>query len=917
MDHTNHYNMARSPIQLDEGFSEDAHSQHGDDSMDESNGLVIGSNAHLEHISTLALTLSPSQKFGLIQTLAASLSTADLLVLHKTIGSLVYFDPVHYLPNELILEIFSHLSPRDLLTASTVSRPWRKRTQDEELWRHSFEREGWVLERSKLDEPEQLARRRGVEHAQHKLHTTRPGSLLERHGSRKRARNEAFSEDETQRAQHGEASVSKAAEVTGSEADTNMEGVEATSEVELAESAPSRASSSTDATSIDSRIEHKPSDGSAPDDAHDLVVSPSVFTKGSTKNPAKVSWPWLYKQRRRLESNWDAGKYTTFRLPHPDHEYEGHRECVYTIQHAGNDLVSGSRDKTIRCWHLNTQRLRIPELKGHEASVLCLQFDARTDEKHDIIVSGGSDNYVIVWRFSTGEILRKMTAPHTESVLNLRFDDRYLITCSKDKTIKIWNRHEITNTDPIIPARVLPLFADGPASLPPFTLLDTLYGHQAAVNAVQINDNIIVSASGDRTIKSWDIHSMKEGPSHRKSYTGHTKGIACVQFDGRRIVSGSSDNSVRIFDYDTTAEVACLDGHNNLVRTVQARFGDMDTVTNEELAEEAKEADRKFLKALDEGKQPVEPSRIRRQRNAGSSRPSDMLSYGTKIPPGGGGSRWSKIVSGSYDETIIIWKRDPNKAGKWRPNVRLHQGSMTIGSGNNRVRVNVGVTVNGAPLNMANPAAQGIQPAQAANAAHQAHMILQQAHNNLALANAALSDPAVTNASVLPQSQMTAVAAAQANLNQQLQIVASQQSAQGHAGASQAPTVTSHAEVAQGAPTTNVAPPNTQQTHVGANAPGPAHNGTAGAAGPATVNGAAQQAPAQAAAPQHHHHHGHHHHHHGHAHGHRSESNRVFKLQFDARRIIACSQNKVIVGWDFANGDKDLEWIGDWSRETN
>ena len=34
---------------------------------------------------------------------------------------------------------------------------------------------------------------------------------------------------------------------------------------------------------------------------------------------------------------------------------------------------------------------------------------------------------------------------------------------------------------------------------------------------------------------------------------------------------------------------------------------------------------------------------------------------------------------------------------------------------------------------------------------------------------------------------------------------------------------------------------------------------------------------------------------------------RVFKLQFDARRIICCSQTPVIIGWDFANGDAKIE----------
>jgi F-box and WD-40 domain protein 1/11 len=33
---------------------------------------------------------------------------------------------------------------------------------------------------------------------------------------------------------------------------------------------------------------------------------------------------------------------------------------------------------------------------------------------------------------------------------------------------------------------------------------------------------------------------------------------------------------------------------------------------------------------------------------------------------------------------------------------------------------------------------------------------------------------------------------------------------------------------------------------------------------------------------------------------------RVFKLQFDARRIICCSQTSIIVGWDFANGDEQI-----------
>ena len=308
--------------------------------------------------------------------------------------------------------------------------------------------------------------------------------------------------------------------------------------------------------------------------ANDFKLAPTLLQDSQTEDEARVSWAYLYKQRRLLGRNWDTGKYQMFRLPHPQFPEEGHDECVYTIQHAGEWLVSGSRDRTIRIWDLTTSRLRTGQpaiLKGHVASVLCLQFDASPE--NDLIVSGGSDSWVIIWRFSTGEIIKKLDQAHTESVLNLRFDHRYIVTCSKDKTIKIWNRHAITHDSPLIPTYVVNQFMDPLMGdfVKEYSLISTLTGHGAAVNAVMIHNDTIVSASGDRTIKAWNIKSGK----CEKQFLGHTKGIACVQFDGRRIVSGSSDETVRIFDRATGAEVACLQGHSNLVRTVQAQFGDL------------------------------------------------------------------------------------------------------------------------------------------------------------------------------------------------------------------------------------------------------------------------------------------------------------------------------------------------------
>lgn len=696
-----------------------------------------------------------------------------------------------------MLHVFSYLDPADLLAASVVSRPWRERSRDERLWRICFAREGWVVDKGRLAAFEAREKSANQDEAAH----ARPSDAvakLSRSGSRKRPREEAFSESEPRSGPHASLSDDDDDDDDYYNDDSSMGGMEvaSTAETPIATSSglirkdytPRRASNSDGATISTSCVSHPMY----------LQISPTLWT-GTSLDP-KLSWPYLYKQRYRLEKNWEVGRNTPFQLPHAGHLDEGHEECVYTIQHTSKYLVSGSRDKTIRRWDLGTNRLVGVPLCGHVASVLCLQFDPRPE--HDIIVSGGSDSYVIVWKFSTGEIVKKMTNAHTESVLNLRFDDRYLVTCSKDRTIKIWNRRALALDDPVLPAHVLPgagklLVGD---FIKEYSLISTLEGHGAAVNAVMIHENTIVSASGDRTIKSWSIDTGKL----IKTYTGHTKGIACVQYDGRRIVSGSSDNTVRIFDAEKAAEIACLSGHSNLVRTVQARFGDLDTVTDEELAQQARDVDRSFYSARSNG-MPIQRS----ARNAGSLRPEALTAVGTRIPPGGGGTRWAKIVSGSYDETVLVWKRD--RDGNWVRRVVLSQDLLRRGRGNNRAPVG--------PGNAPPPQPAALTPAHHGTA-QGAHAVQPPPPAQHQIAN----HPHATNATV----QMPAAQVANA-------------------------------------------------------------------------------APAPAGAPVAHHHHG----------PVQPNSNRVFKLQFDTRRVVACSQNRVIVGWDFACGDAELERVGDWSVETS
>lgn len=787
-----------------------------------------------------------------------------------------------------------------------------------------------MLDKAKMEAFETFAQKKGQQMVENLTRKSVPS--LERKGSRKRKTEEAFSGDEAPagkaKAEVGEAATSisrsDGAEDGSPQASMDqdkMEGIEGDSELYT-----EKEEREDEALSSDELTAQSPANtgSNIPPSPADFTLQPQLFQPGRGRE--KLSWPYLYKQRRRLEANWEKGIYSMFQLPHRDHPQEGHEECVYTIQHTTSHLVSGSRDKTIRIWDLNTNRLKGKPLRGHDASVLCLQFDERPE--HDIIVSGGSDAYIIIWKFSTGEIIKKMTDAHDESVLNLRFDDRYIVTCSKDKTIKVWNRHALQRDSPLIPTHALhnftdPALANLASPIKEYSLLTTFTGHHAAVNAVMIHESTIVSASGDRTIKAWDLHTG----IHKKSYSGHQKGIACVQFDGRRIVSGSSDNTVRIFDAEQQAEIACLAGHTNLVRTVQARFGDLETTTDAELQAEAREADRKFYKALSKGMQPASAAR-RGPRNAGSSRPEDMQSVGTKIPPGGGGSRWAKIVSGSYDETVIVWKRDSE--GKWQVKLRLHQDQLLRANRAHRRREHFAVNGNAAPANGQNAS----QPNQILETAQthleQVHHLLQHQHHLGGAAPAqAIQVPAMANAQnnlnnqlnhstpppqpPAPQAQQqtsvttttagptTTFTAAQPHTHGNPPPVPGaswtplppwQQALHpplpsGFNGGPQVQYFPAHPAPAAGGQNANVAANPNQPAN--ANQPANPNQPAANAHGQGAGAGAPRVSP---------------------------ESNRVFKLQFDARRIVCCSQNRTIVGWDFANGEEALERVGEWSVET-
>jgi len=124
-------------------------------------------------------------------------------------------------------------------------------------------------------------------------------------------------------------------------------------------------------------------------------------------------------------------------------------------------------------------------------------------------------------------------------VLDLRIDRQWIVSCSKDTVVRVWNRTRLE-------------------------LHHAFHGHDGPVNAVGLQDGKIVSASGDMKIILWDIVTK----SRLRTFSGHEAGLACIEFKGDYFCSGSNDNTIKVWSVSTGQCIATLVGHKSLVRAL-------------------------------------------------------------------------------------------------------------------------------------------------------------------------------------------------------------------------------------------------------------------------------------------------------------------------------------------------------------
>lgn len=205
------------------------------------------------------------------------------------------------------------------------------------------------------------------------------------------------------------------------------------------------------------------------------------------------------------------------------HTLAGHADAVLCVAIApdGQTIVSGSRDKTIKVWNLETGT-EIRTLQGHLDAVNAVAFS----DRGNLIASGSSDKTISIWDLQTGESLRTLYG-HSDNVDSVIFspDGQTLASSSGNKIILIWD---------LVTGEVI----------------RTIDGSSTMYRPVAISPDgqAVVGGSVEKTIKIWNL---KTGELI-SSIDGHAGAIESVAFspDGRTLVSGSADKTVKIWRRD-------------------------------------------------------------------------------------------------------------------------------------------------------------------------------------------------------------------------------------------------------------------------------------------------------------------------------------------------------------------------------
>uniref|UniRef100_A0A673W8Z1 Si:ch211-154o6.3 n=1 Tax=Salmo trutta TaxID=8032 RepID=A0A673W8Z1_SALTR len=250
-----------------------------------------------------------------------------------------------------------------------------------------------------------------------------------------------------------------------------------------------------------------------------------------------------------LKASWEKAK---FRL----RSLEGHSDIVTCVVAVDNLVISGSRDTTVKVWHVPTATEQ-RNLGGHTGGVTCLSaplpeycrrlaWELSLGDKERFILSGSADCCVRIWALSTGQCVKSIYT--FNSVTALCFvpeGDGYIITGSDGGKVQAWSWQTMDNCQ-------------------------SINAHKEAVTSLQSQGPLVFSSSAEGGVSVWEGLCTNRDPLQLLHHWDATV-TGCGSQEGRLTLSPRGDRlfvaygraNLRILNW-RTGTVSRLTNHSSI-----------------------------------------------------------------------------------------------------------------------------------------------------------------------------------------------------------------------------------------------------------------------------------------------------------------------------------------------------------------